>query len=460
MAKKQTAIINYSFGDTESVMVKTFIDEMLKPYSAHSNVRGIPFLGDGMKQSQRKAIYGFLCRGENSDKDTVERISARVCSDTDYHHGVGSMEGTVVCLAQKFTGSNNISLIESFGQFGNRLSKKPASSRYIKAKLSSNFRKLFKKEDDLILQHYYSNGDKIEPHYFIPLLPMSLINGAEGMGTGHSTYIMSHNPADIKAAIQQILKGKKLTKGKLIPWFKGFKGTVERDSETNQIVITGNYELTGGLTLLINELPIGIQNDPYEVHLHKLIDKEIIKNFTNSSDEEGFDVTIIAPRTTIALSHEEILKQFKLVSRETENLTLWDTNGSLKRFDCAEDIVEEFVEWRLGKYEERRLALIKVVEDDIVDIDERIRFINFYLSNHNMFKSTPKKELLELLLTNEFRSPERLLGMQIWSLTYDRILELNKELDKQLVYLETLRIDTAKEMFQRELNDLKIYEPI
>jgi len=456
MATTATKQKDFTLGVTETLTAKEFVDTKLKLYSAHSNVRGIPFLGDGMKQAHRKAIYGLISRGENADKDTVERIAARCCSDTDYHHGAGSLEATIVGLAQKFAGANNVPLVEGIGQFGSRLSKKPASARYIKAKLSPNFRKLFRKEDDLILQHHLSNGEKIEPHYFIPLLPMSLVNGTEGMGTGHSTYILGYNPNDLKGAIALVLKGKRLTPGTLVPWFDGFTGKVERDPETSQIIITGDFVEEGGLHIRITELPVGVQDDNYESNLKKMIDKEIIRDFVNSSDEEGFDFLITAPRATTSRPKDELLKLFKLISRETENLTLWDTKGELKRFNSVEEIIEEFVDWRLLRYEDRRQALIKLTEEEILWLDERIRFVKFYLDNSQLFRNTGKKDLLDLLTSNDFTQPERLLAMQIWALTRDKIEELEKELNDKISYLEQLQNDTPKAMYERELKELKL----
>jgi DNA topoisomerase-2 len=452
MAKQ---VLDFSLGSTEKLSAADFIDTQLKLYSAHSNVRGISFIGDGMKQAHRKALYGMLCRGENADKDTVERIAARACSDTDYHHGAGSMQGTIIGLAQKFAGSNNLPLIEGIGQFGNRLSKSPASSRYIKAKLSPNFRLLFKKEDDLILQHHYSNGDKIEPIFFIPLLPMSLVNGSEGMGTGHSTYILGYNPNELKDAILKILKGDQLVPYTMVPWFNGFSGTVERDSETKQIIITGKLEVVGS-TIKISELPIGIQNDNYEDHLHKLQDKEIIKDFTNQSDEDGFDFTVMVARQIAVKPIAELMRTFKLISRETENLTLWDTNGELKRFNNVEEIIAEFVKWRLDKYEDRRQALIGRTEQEILWLDERIRFINFYLDNTKQFRNASKAEIQTLLTANGFSSADKLLSMQIWALTKEKIDELEKELTEKKEYLEELNKDTPIKMYTRELKALKL----
>lgn len=453
---KQTQSFDFTLGHTDEISAAGFINEKLKLYSSHSNVRGIPFIGDGMKQAHRKAIYGMVVRGENSDYDTVERLSARAAADTDYHHGTGSMAGCLVTLAQNFTGANNINLVEPKGQFGSRLNNKAAAPRYIKAKLSPNFRKLFKKEDDLILEYHQSNGERIEPHFFIPILPMSLVNGTEGMGTGHSTYILNYNPLDLKAAILQVLRGQKLTPYTLTPWFNGFTGTVERDPNTHQVIITGKYEVVNSGTIKVSELPIGIQNDGYEAHLHKLAEKEKIKSFINQSDKNGFDFTISVPRFTSGQTDDELKKLLKLVSRESENLTLWDTNGVLKRYDCAEQIIEEFVAWRLARYEDRRQALIRLTEAEICWLDERIRFIKFWLANTNELKGLGKKELLARLAGEAFSQPEKLLNMSIWSLTKEKVEELEQELAEKVEYLEKLMNDTPKEMYSRELKELKL----
>jgi len=225
---------------------------------------------------------------------------------------------------------------------------------------------------------------------------------------------------------------------------------------TNQVEIRGVYQEEGNLSIRITELPVGVQDEHYEAHLHKLIDKEIIRNFVNQSDEDGFDYLITAPRSTISKDPEELMKLFKLVVKETENLTLWDTNGALRRFDYVEQIIEEFVEWRLERYEDRRQALIKLTEEEILWLDERIRFISFYLVNTDKFRNTGKKDLLELLTSNEFVEPERLLGLSIWYLTKDKIEELEKELEAKLNYLESLQGDTPVAMYSREIADLKL----
>jgi DNA topoisomerase-2 len=435
-----------------------FIDDKLRLYSAHSNVRGIPFIGDGFKQSHRKALDGMMRRGENAGFDTVERIAAAAASVTDYHHGVGSLEGTIVGMAQAFAGSNNLPLFDKIGQFGDRLNKKPSASRYIKTKLHPNFRKLFPKADDLIFERHDSNGQTVEPKYFTPILPLVLINGAEGMGTGHSCYILSYNPDDIKAAILKLLDGKALKPNLLIPWWRGFTGNVLKDRETGQVTVEGRYEIKQGRTptIVITELPIGAQSDGYKAHLEKLEDREIISDYDNLSDKKGFEFVVRVPRATLAKSEDEIKKLFKLVSRESENLTVWNGDGVLTRYETVEDLLGDFVVWRVDRYEDRRLAQIAKIKSDIAWANLKIRFIRYYLANYKFFRDTPNKELQAKLVSEGFERHTELLDMPMRNLTHDKIKELEQDVEDLKVALSGLQADSAIEMYKRELKELKL----
>ena len=439
------------------ISASEFIDNNLRLYSAHSNIRGIPFIGDGFKQAHRKAVWGLLKRGESADKDTVERISSRAASDSDYHHGVGSLEATIVGMAQDFAGSNNIPLLEKHGQFGDRLNKKAAASRYIKTKLGKNFRALFKKEDDILFDHIISNNQQVEPKYFIPMLPLVLINGAEGMGTGHSTYILAHNPSDIKASILKLLDGKKLQKHSLVPWWNGFKGTVSRDRETGQVSIEGKYSIKKegrNCTICISELPIGAQSDTYKAHLEKLEDREIIIDYDNLSDKDGFEFSVRVPRTITLKSDEELKKIFKIVSKETENLTVWNGDGVLTRYECVEDLLTDWTRWRLERFEERRIALINKIGKDIAWANLKIRFIRYYLQNYEFFRDTPNKQLEAQLIKDSFERHDELLSMPMRNLTHDKIKELENDVSLLEKQQSSLKEDTAKDMFVRELKAL------
>jgi DNA topoisomerase-2 len=437
------------------IRVKHFMNSAFKEFSLYDNVRSIPILFDGMKPSQRKAVYGVQLRGENAPEIQVERLAAQVAAATDYHHGTGSMEGTIIGMATNYAGANNMNLFMPNGQFGSRLTKEAAAGRYIFTKFSPYFRQLFKKEDDSILENNMVDGEKIEPKFYIPLLPMMLINGAQGTGTGHACLIMNYHPEQVRDACMKVLDGKKLTKGMLTPWYRGFSGTIVRSAETGQVIITGKLEVVNSTTIKITEIPIGVYLDTYKEHLTKLEDAGFIKDFEDRSTEEGFEFVVTCPRSTTALDHEELLKKFKLISRDTENLTLWNENGILERFETVEDIIERFVAWRVARYEDRRQKLIAETTESIRWMNEKLRFILFYLSNVDAFKNKKKEDLVKMLLENKFEDYDRLLQMAMWNLTKDKIDELKKQIDEEKKHLAGLEADTAQAMYKRELKEFK-----
>jgi DNA topoisomerase-2 len=446
------------------IAARHFIHSEVKGYSHANVVRSIPTLFDGMKPSHRKVIYGMLKRGENAKEIQVERVAAGIASITDYHHGVGSLEGTIVGLARTYAGTNNMNLLMPNGQFGSRLTSEAAAGRYIMTEFSPYFRQLFKKEDDILLENIMVDGEPIEPKTYYPLMPISLINGAEGTATGHATYILQYHPEHVRDACIKVLDGKKLPMDTLIPWFRDFQGHVTKDEDTGQITYKGTLEVVGANKIIVTELPIGMYLDDYKEILFGLKDAGLIKDFDDESGADSvsgevrFKFICSVPRSTAELDLDVLYTKFKLIKRETENYTLWNEEGVLERFSSPEEIVQRFVKWRLGFYEERRQRLIRDETENNRFLNEKLRFILFYLKNSKEFHNRPKQELIDILLKNNFVDYDDLLKQQIWKLTHDEIEKLKKEIADTAARLKALMEDTAKEMYKRELKAFK-YDP-
>lgn len=454
----------------QSIRARNFFNSAFKTFSLYDNVRSIPGI-DGLKPSQRKAIYGTWHRGENAGELQVERLASYIAQKTDYHHGAGSMMSTLVGLAATlYPGSNNMNLFVPEGQFGSRLTKEPGAGRYINTYLSPYFRQLMKKEDDCILDHNEVDGEQIEPKVYLPILPLVLINGATGTGTGHSCEIKSYHPDHIRDACLKVLDGKALKPGTLVPWFRGFHGTVTRNPENGQVAMIGKLKVVNSTTLQITELPVGWFLDDYKALLNSMaeprrnkdgdvVEQAFIKDYEDSSTEDSFNFKITVARSvTSSYTEEQLYQKFKLIARDTENFTLWNSDGILQRFESAEDVIAMYVPWRLSFYEVRRQKLITDTTEAIRWQSEVIRFIKFYLANVKVFRDTSKKELIEVLLQNKFIDYDRLLSMQIWNLTKDKIAELEKKLEDLRAYLAKLQADTAVAMYKRELQAFRYEE--
>ena len=402
------------------------------------------------KYDAPQPVYDATIRKNHNFFIGKSKILVHNCSD--YHHGEDSLNKTIVGLAQNYTGSNNINYFKPIGQFGSRLSSEASAPRYIFTQFTDDFRKIFKKEDDIILNHLESDGVSIEPDFYLPVLPNILINGSRGMGTGYATNILTHNPADLRDNILQLLSGK--DPDPIVPWFKGFKGQVSNNAD-GQTINIGVYEIINTTTIHITELPIGVYLDDYKTHLFKLQDMGLIKDFDDFSNEDSFKFVVNVPRTTTQLTHEVLLTKFKLISRDTQNITAWTEEGVIKVFKCTQDLIDYFVDFRLAKYEERRLKQIELLTEEVRWLNEKKRFIEYYIENSRLLSSKTKKELDVLLREQGFTDINSLLDIKIYNLTKDAIISLDKQIESIEKELLQLSKTNCIKMYVKELKELE-----
>ena len=177
----------------DEIPIEDFVNKELILFSRADNVRSIPCAVDGFKPGQRKILFSCFKRNLKSEIK-VAQLAGYVSEHSAYHHGEISLCMTIVNMAQVFVGSNNLNLLQPLGQFGTRLQggKDAASPRYIFTNLSSLARTIFHPADDPLLNYLNDDGQSIEPEWYIPVIPMLLVNGGDGIGTGWSTGIPNY----------------------------------------------------------------------------------------------------------------------------------------------------------------------------------------------------------------------------------------------------------------------------
>lgn len=271
----------YLYGkDTRFISYTDFVNLELVLFSNADNVRSIPCLVDGLKPGQRKVL--FTCIKRNDKKEVkVAQLSGSVAEQSAYHHGEQSLCSTIVNLAQNFVGSNNLNLLEPRGQFGTRLTggKDSASPRYIFTKMSPLTRMIFHPEDDGLLQHEYDDNLKIEPVWYIPMIPMLLINGADGIGTGWMTKIPNYNTREIVQNIRLMLENEDPVP--MLPWYKNFRGTIE-DCGEHRYVTSGEIAIVNNQKLEITELPVGTWTQVYKENVLEPLLHGKLNQFNNN----------------------------------------------------------------------------------------------------------------------------------------------------------------------------------
>lgn len=170
---------------TERITVPDFVDRELILFSIADCARSIPSVVDGLKPGQRKILFGAFKRKLTKEMK-VAALAGYVSESTNYHHGEQSLQSTITNMGQTFVGSNNVNLLEPSGNFGSRLhgGKDAASARYIYTLLSPFARKLCPQVDDPLLSYNTDDDHEIEPAWYVPIIPLILVNGSEGIGTG------------------------------------------------------------------------------------------------------------------------------------------------------------------------------------------------------------------------------------------------------------------------------------
>ncbi|XP_020577441.1 DNA topoisomerase 2 [Phalaenopsis equestris] len=363
-----------------------FVNKELILFSMADLQRSIPSMVDGLKPGQRKILFCSFKR--NFVKELkIGQFAGYVSEHSAYHHGEQSLATTIIGMAQDFVGSNNINLLQPNGQFGTRHQggKDHASARYIYTKLSPITRFLFPKEDDLVLDYLTDDGQSIEPTWYVPIIPMVLVNGSEGIGTGWSSYIPNYNPRDIVKNVRRLLNNEPMVP--MNPWYRGFKGLIEKTAvkETGAITytVTGIMEEIDSTTVAITELPIRRWTLDYKEFLESLetgndkVKEPFIKDFREYSDDVSvhFEVTLSEENMIIA-KQEGLDKKFKLAtSISTSNMHLFDHKGVIKKYDTPEQILEEFFHLRITYYEKRKKALLDTLELELLKLDNKVRFI-------------------------------------------------------------------------------------
>ena len=163
---------------------------------------------DGLKPVYRKILYTLFSHPSTSKKfQKVSSLTGSTMSFAKYAHGDGSLEETIFTMMRNWAGSNNIPFLKNLGGIGSRLDLgvNHAQARYVSTSLSKIARLIYVKEDDPILTPTYEEGKKVEPEFYVPIIPISLINGSCGIGVGFSNFIPNHNQYDCINYIKKTL---------------------------------------------------------------------------------------------------------------------------------------------------------------------------------------------------------------------------------------------------------------
>ena len=408
-----------------------FIHKDLIHFSYYNLERSIPSMMDGLKTSQRKILYAAFKRNLTQEI-RVAQFAGYVSEHTGYHHGEASLNETIVGMAQTFMGANNIAWLVPQGQFGTRLQggKDSASPRYIHTYLQPNVRKLIREEDMDVLKYRDDDGLPVEPEWYAPVLPMLLVNGARGIGTGYSTYIPPCDPKVLKTMlIAKIRAGHPLSSTKLVPYYAGFKGTYTDEGAVG--VYRKDKE-----DYVVTELPPGEWTADYREWLEKELAEGRIKDFVDTSTDQDINIRIKG-------IEEAALIKSLTVKIKTTNMHAFNEKGVITKYATLNDIMTAFWSVRLELYETRRTHQIKALEEQLPLHTNVVRFIVSQCEDVQV-PNLRRKTRMECDSLLEQRGYQTIKG------SYDYIMRLpvssfTKEVsDKHVAEMETIRAEIAR----------------
>jgi DNA topoisomerase-2 len=498
-----------------SVSFTDFINKDLIQFSMADNARSIPNLMDGLKTSLRKILYCAFKRNLTNEIK-VAQLAGYVSENGAYHHGEASLNGAIVNMAQNYPGTNNINLLHPEGQFGTRLEggKDNAAHRYIFTHITPITKKIYRDEDKPLLNYLDDDGQTVEPEYYLPIIPMILVNGSDGIGTGWSSKCPQFNPLDIIKSIKNKLSNKPLPT--LTPWYRGFKGDIKKveqkgKKELLQWKTKGCYKIINDTTVEVFELPIGTWTNNYKSFLDKCImgvdekkttkrkspkvttpkkeKTQLLKDYINESSDIEVKFTLIFESDILSKllgaydknGDNEFERKFNLTSTLTctNTLTFFTPDGKLKNYRNIDDILTDFYEKRIYYYDERKKYMEKDLEKEATLIAVKAKFINEIISKKLKINNVPKAEIINQLetrnypkmfkknlydiskldtLTKEEKNDANynyLTDMSIYNLTKEKVDELNKLEGELMDKLDKLRKTTISELWMNDLDELE-----
>lgn len=503
----------------QQIPFSEFIHKDWVQFAHYDTTRSIPSICDGQKPSQRKILFTMLNEKYTRAKPArVSELSGNITKTANYLHGDKSLQDAIVSMAQNFPGSNNINLLYPAGNFGTRRQggKDAAASRYIHTYLPELTYKIFRREDEPIYEYAMDDGVYYEPKIYAPIIPMILVNGSTGIGTGFSSNIPMYNPSEIIDNIIRLIDGKEPKS--MMPWYKGYNGKItaidDRKNET-----TGKYEIINDHTLKITELPIKVWTEDYENFIRSLeigyierdkktgkekkqpdskVKLQCLTDYSNTSLPNTVELALTFDGHTLQqlIKKKTIESRLKLTSTKevsNTNMYLFNTKGVLHKYESVIDILKEFYHFRLAVYVKRKEYHSRILKNEIDIVEYKIKFLKEIIKETFTINKRKKVDIIQELVDKKYpmlsrdinavmptknddkevdetetsktetkvvyKSYKYITDLPLFSLTEEKLAELQEQRDMRNAEYEKYMNTPVKELWREELKELaKVYD--
>ena len=209
-----------------------------------------------------------------------------------------------------------------------------------------------------------------------------------------------------------------------------------------------------GLTVTITEIPTTYDHAKYEKVLDELQEKGTISSWKDETSD-GFKF-VVKMKRGFKMKHESIIKTLKLSRDFTQNINVIDHKGLLKHYDHVNDLIEDFVVFRMNFLNKRIQHGIESSIETSMLANAKVAFIdgvsqgNIVLSGKT--KSQLTKELKQFTWAKDYVTI--LLSMSFDKLTTDEKAKLIKEAQAASKQLRYWKNTCCKDEFLKDLKEL------
>jgi DNA topoisomerase-2 len=329
---------------------------------------------------------------------------------------------------------------------------------------------IFREEDDVLLEHVIDDGDVVEPKFYVPIIPMILVNGATGIGSGWSCSTPNFNPIDVIECIKIWLEndgeiivtdpddGSEMSLlPQLIPFYRGFKGKIE--ASTDNKFVTYGVMTKEKNKVHISELPIGMWTDKFKEFCEDLLIEKKIKSFQNYSTPK--DVKFIITESEDGYNcNLTNLKMFSYL--HTSNMVLFNEKEQLKKYSI-EEIINEFCLVRYEFYKKRKRYILNSIQKELKYLGNKARFISEIIEKKLHIMNVPEEKILVELQKRGYDktvdddgdegSYNYLLKMQIKTFTFEKVTQIKNDIIGLETKLQNVTKVSEKQMWLNDLDE-------
>lgn len=294
-----------------------------------------------------------------------------------------------------------------------------------------------------MLEYLDDDGISIEPRNYLPILPLVLLNGATGIGTGYSTSVPSYEPLAVAAAVRSWISAaigfgqsesgqQAAPPSALRPWYRGFRGAIEEHN--GKLRSRGLVARSAPTKARVTELPLGVWTEDFKAALEALVEKSAdVRSFANDSTDATVDFTITFATAAAAdawtspgsqsasdASLTRLEAELKMTGTKglaTTNMHLFNARGQIQKFATTWAIVDAFCAARLGGYVRRREHILSRLAAEARVLRNKSRFLDLVADG-------------SLALHDRSKTPDELAARMV-ELGLEPLGGCEKELDKE-----------------------------